>query len=421
MPLNKFLPGLITARPKLSIIAAAAIFCMVFISISLPDMATARIQNMLNSAGFEGASVTSISIRPSSIHASDIKLDPSGLDTIKNLTIDVNWFSFLINGKIKGLSIKEATISGTSDEAISTGRNLLQKSLTLPQARVNLSDIIIDTSTPFGDLRLRLNASIDNTKEQDTRNILAKLTADQYQLGFNSEWEGSISKDGILDITGNILDGRMNMGPLRISRFNGWFAADFTEKIFSAQGQLEAGSATFMNIPLQRISLVNEMSPAQTTLSLRAGVSGVPNVLFTADLMKNEKQESFSVILKGKNLGGFLTYIDKITQKNRNISSTLLNHREFELSGLYQPDRRFVGGPLPFSIMLDADDSEILEGNVLFYTETMEIRGSVETDAETATALQNYFKIPSANIKQNFIRLDGDANSFFKTQRAEAN
>lgn len=416
----KLLPGFITARPKLTIILIVIIAFIYVIAITIPDMAKTRVITMLEKSGFQQVSVDKIHLRPASIRAANIKLDPSGLDTIETLDIDLNWVSFLLGGKINGLDIKNANISTEMNEASSASHKLLQSLLSVSNFRLDLSNITIDISTLFGDLRMRLDATVDKGKETSTRSIKAKLTADQYQLSFSSEWEGTVDKNGVLDLTGNVLDGRMNMGPLRISRFNGWLGVGFNNKDYTAQGQLEAGSATFMKIPLQNISFVNQVTPAQSLISIRSGISGMPDVRFAADLTKNDKQESFAAILKGKNLAALLSHMDNVTQKKRTISPNLLNHHDFDLEATYQPDRRFVGGPLPFSITLNADDGEIMEGNALLYMDTMDIRGSLETDVETATALQDYFKIPSENIKQNFIRLDSDMKKLFVSEEKPA-
>ncbi len=421
MPIPTLISGLFNARPKAILALACTALAFYLLIVQVPAMARTRVLNMLESAGFGEASVESVYLRPMGIRATDIKLDASGLDIIKTFDVDLSWPSFIVTGEIKGLRIKDATISSNIDDISAISRKLTEKILTLPDFRLNLSDVVIDISTIFGDIRVRLDASVENADNPHVRKIQAKLTADQYQLGFSSEWEGLVNKDGTLDLTGNIVDGRMNMGPLRISRFNGWAGTGFDGKAYKLQTQLEAGSAAFMDVPLQKLSVISEITPEQTVLSARSGISGMKDVLFTADLTRNEKQESFTAILKGDNFGGLLDYIDETTTKNKTIPETLLNRRRFELTITFQPDRRFVGGPLPFSISLNTDGSDVMEGNALFYSDTMDVRGSLETDTNLAMAFQDYFKIPSENIKQNFIRLDGDSRHFLQSKEQTAN
>ena len=217
---------------------------------------------------------------------------------------------------------------------------------------------------------------------------------------------------GALDLAGEVLDGRLNLGPLRVSRFNGWIGTAIGKNGYTLQSQLEAGSATFMNVPLQTISMVNDSKNGTDDMIVRSGISGMPDILFTADLHRTQKDQNFTAVLKGKNLGGFLDYIDEVTKSDKKISDTLLKRRAFALTGAFQPEKRFAGGPMPFGVTLVADGDKILDGNLLFYPDTFNVRGSLESDPKTVTALKDYFKIPSANIVQNFIRLDGDAKKF---------
>ena len=83
----------------------------------------------------------------------------------------------------------------------------------------------------------------------------------------------------------------------------------------------------------------------------------------------------------------------------------------------HDPPGTEPGGPN--RLTLTADNDKIIDGNVLFYPDTFDVRGSLETDAGMASALKDYFKIPSANIVQNFIRLDGDARKFLGFEDTE--
>lgn len=381
-------------------------------------VAKAHLEKMFDQAGFSQAKVGEVSLLPSGLRASNIKLDQYGFDEIKQLSADLSWPAFLTTGKISNLEIKGMSLSRDSKSFASGGRQLANNLLSLPDYRVSFSDVTLDLDTGFGAIRMTVDATAEPGKEAGTHNIQANINADQYQLGFTSNWQGTLKKGGQLDLAGNVVDGRLNLGPLRVSRFNGWVGTGINSKGYTLQSQLEAGSATFMNVPLQSVSLVNDSNAAQDDVIVRSGISGMPDIVFTADLTRTEQDQNFVASLKGKNLGGFLDYIDEVTKSGKRISETLLDLREFELTGRFQPEKRFVGGPMPFGVTLNADGDKILDGNVLFYPDTFDVRGSLETQPETALALQDYFKIPSANIVQNFIRLDGDARRFlgFETE-----
>jgi len=400
-------------KPSIGVIVAAIIFLVLVIDLTqLHPTVKHRIESMLHDAGFEHAVIGNLSLRPSGFRATDIKLDRYDFDTIRQMDADISWPMFLIKGKVSQLQIEGMSLSRDANSFTAGGKQLADNLLHLPAYRVALSDVTLDLNTQFGAIRLK----IDATTEPSTDNshiINASITADQYQLGFNSTWKGTLKEDGQLDLGGNILDGRLNLGPLRVSRFNGWTGVGINEQGYSMQSQLEAGSATFMDVPLQTISFVNDLGKTQNNIIIRSGVSGMPDILFTADMSGEGDARNFTAVLKGKNLGGLLDYVDETTKANKTIDEKLLAMRDFELIGRFQPEKRFVGGPMPFGITLQTGADKIIDGNVLFYPDTLDVRGSLETDPDLAQAMRDYFKIPAANIKQNFIRLDGDVKRFF--------
>ncbi len=400
-------------RPSIGVIVAAIITIILILDLTqLHPTVKHRIESMLRDAGFEHVVVGELSLRPSGFRASSIKLDSYGFDEIKQLDADLSWPAFLTSGKVSQLRIDGMSLSRADDSLSSGTQQIAQNILHLPAYRIEISNVTLDLATQFGAIRLTIDATADPSDDASHK-IKASIAAAQYQLGFTSAWEGTLKPDGQLDIAGNIVDGRLNLGPLRVSRFNGWSGLSITGGNYSIQSQIEAGSAAFMDVPLQTISLVTDLNRAQKNIIVRSGVSGMPDILFTADMIGPDDSRNFTAILKGKNLGGLLDYVDEVTKTEKVIDEKLLSMREFELTTTFQPEKRFVGGPMPFGITLQTDKNKILDGNVLFYPDTLDVRGSLETEADLALALRDYFKIPSENIKQNFIRLDGDAKRFF--------
>lgn len=407
---NDFIDRQTTTSLRLMLFGPIALVVVIFFLAQIRPVAKSHIEDMLDKAGFEDVVIGDISFYPSSIRATDIKLDKYGFDHIDQLDASLNWPKFLTTGKISQLEIKGMDLIRDSDHFASGGRQLAENLLSLPPYRVALSGVTLDLDTGYGAIRVLVDATAEPSEEN--HNIRASIKADQYQLGFASNWQGTLNKDGALDLAGEVVDGRLNLGPLRISRFNGWVGTAISKNGYTLQSQLEAGSATFMNVPLQTISMVNDSKNAEDNVIVRSGISGMPDILFTADMRRTDKDQNFTATLKGKNLGGFLDYIDEVTKTDKKISESLLKRRAFELTGTFQPEKRFAGGPMPFGLTLIADGDKILDGNVLFYPDSFNVRGSLESDTKTILALKDYFKIPSDNIVQNFIRLDGDAKKF---------
>lgn len=411
--MRKFLPDFSNRPYLLPILGIAATLIVIALLIQIPTLAKSRLTQSLVDAGFKNAEVGTISIRPSMVIAQDVKLDQYGFDGIAALGADINWLSFLFGGKIGGLTIEGVSL-GRDAANIGPGvRQLLSTLLNLPYYRIRIANFTLDVTTDFGEIRLTGDALVNTDNDAAERDIKINLKAEQYQLGFESEWQGALKNNGELDLTASVEGGRLNAGPLRISRFNGWIGATASAGKYEWQSQMEAGAATFMDVPLQKLSMVNEYKNGTSSGIFRSGVAGLNDVLFTADLTKAENADNFTAILSGKNLGNFLDYIEETTGQKKVIQNQLIESGAFSLTTKFEPEKRFVGGPLPFSIALSTDNKETLGGNLLFYPDTLDVRGSLETAPGMAQALQDYFKIPSANIKQNFIRLDGDARRFF--------
>lgn len=415
MPLPKFASDLFAGPSKRSltmiVVLGVLILGIVFIAGQIRPAAEAKLIAALKAAGFSHITINELSLYPHGLQARDIKLDQYGFDTIGTLDAAFSWPSFLGAGKVSGVEIKNVSLSRTYDDFPLAGQQITRNLLNLPAYRMSISNATIDLDTGFGSIRIVADITTEPTSAGE-HSIQAAIRADQYQLGFNSTWQGTLKQGGMLDLGGNVVDGRLDLGHLRLSRFNGWVGATVDESGYRVQSQLQAGSASFMDVPLQDVSVVNDTSSKQNDVIIRSGISGMPDILFTADMKRTDKEHVFSAVLKGKNLGGLLDYVDEKTEGVKTINDTLLSLRAFEITATLQPEKRFVGGPFPFGVSLRTDGQSVLDGNILFYPDTFDVRGSLETQASMARALQDYFKIPSRNIVQNFIRLDGDARNF---------
>lgn len=413
--MRKLLSTLANRPYALPLIGIAGLILVILVLVKVPEMAKSRLQQNLAEAGFRNAQVGDISIRPSSIIAENIKLDQYGFDEIKTLDADINWPAFLSTGKIDGLTIENVKLGRDAANLGAGAQQLISTLLNLPSYRIMLSRLTLDITTDFGEIRLTADATVNSDNNPAQRDIKARIRADQYQLSFDSLWQGSLNEQGELDLSATVDGGRLNAGPLRVSRFNGWIGAAAAQGKYSWQSQIEAGSATFMDVPLQNLSAVTEYKDGTSNAVFRSGISGIPDILFAADFTgaEGDAEDSFSAVLSGNNLGNFLDYIEETTGRKKIIRDTLVEAGPFEMTTLFESEKRFVGGPLPFSVALKTDGKKTMSGNLLIYPDTLDVRGSLETSADMAQALQDYFKIPATNMRQNYIRMDGDMRRFF--------
>ena len=380
----------------------------------LPSIAASRLEEKLRGAGFADVKIAHVRLAPDAVGAESIKLDRFGFDEIKTLRADVDWPSFLLGGDIKALEISGVNLGRDAGSILPDAKRVLAGLAALPDYRIAVSGVTMDITTDVGELRVIMDATITPDSETGLRDIKARIVSAQYQLGFDSSWTGVIAPDGSVDIAAEVADGRLNMGPLRISRFAGWVAfgnAGGDSPLLSAQ--LMAGAASFMKVPLQSLSLIASLDGAASDLIVRSGLSGMPDVRFAADWATSPDAQTFNAVLSGDNLGMMLDYIEEATGHAKTIRPALLEAEAFSFSMMFENDKRFVGGPLPFALSLSTQGGGAMSGNILIYPDTLDVRGSMETDMEMALALQDYFKIPSENMRENFIRLDGDMKRFF--------
>jgi len=381
--------------------------------VKIPGIAKSKLESKLHAAGFPLAQVGSIDLGPSSLSAQSIKLDQYGFDEVKTLQADVNWINFMTSGDLNSLSLSGVKLGRDASTIGPDVRQMIGNLLLLPGYRVSVNDATIDITTDFGEIRVTMEGTVQPDPETSQHIINARVQSSQFQLGFDSTWKGTLSAETGLDLSAEIVDGRLNIGPLRVSRYNGWAGIAMKDAGYTLESQMDAGSATFMDVPLQNLSLVTSYGAGMTNIIFRSGISGMPDVLFTADLLRNDTGPVFTAALSGQNLGMFLDYIEEATGRPKEIRPELVDFASFRFKMDFESDKRFVGGPLPFFIGLASNDQSVMQGNILVYPDTLEVRGSLETSDELALAFQDYFKISSENMRQNYIRLDGDLRRFF--------
>lgn len=384
-------------------------------AISLPEKGSAHITSLLRKAGFSTVEIGNVSLSVSGLRAENILLDREGFDRIQKIDIGFSWPSYLLHG-----SVDTVEITGLSlNRKISDFTFLFQKSmfqlLKPTDYRLVLKDAQFDAMTSVGDLRFTLNASIDPPSDNTDQTISAHLVAQQFQLGFDSKWNGKLSREGKLEMTSDIVDGRLHFGPMRITRYNGWIVLYADQTSLSLQSQMDAGGAHLFDIPMQDLSLVTDVSAGNNTVVFRSSMAGMPGVSIMADMAISSQSQSFDVSLTGSNLTQFLNAAANQRKNTRAIPSVLKTNENFSLTAKYQADRRFAGGPLPFSLSFIVGENEQLSGNFLIYAKDMDIRGSAEGKKGVVPALRDYFGIPKDRIQENFIRLDGDFEDLIKT------
>lgn len=386
-----------------------ALFCLISFLVQLPAMGQARLMTHLDGAGFEIIKIGSLSYDMGGLVAENITLDAHGFDTIAAINARYSWISFLTGSNVDEIKITGLSLSRSGQDIQLTLQNILKNLTRQYNNRLIIENATLNLSTIFGELRFIIDASIEpQTDKGDPQKIVASINTNQYQLGFASKWIGSLSADGALNMSADIADGRMHFGPIEITRYAGWVSLDAAAMKFSLQSQIDAGGAAIFNIPMQDISLVTDIAGSENTILFRSSMAGLKDVTLSSDWTRDKyKQNQFDVTLKGENMAAFFERL-AADREDSTIPAALMKPSPFQIQALYQPDRRFAGGPLPFALQGQRGGDKMLFGNFLIYPEELDLRGSAEIDPELSKAFATFFHIDANQIDRNFIRLDSD-------------
>lgn len=399
------------SRTKAIILAGAilGLFFLLSFALQIPLMGQERLTQKLEEAGFRDVTISDISYDMGGLRAQDVLLDAHGFDKIAEINARFSWLSFLTGGKVDEVKISGLSVSRNSEETPLILQKFLQNLTHVFESRLVIENGTLDLSTHFGDLRFTLNATVEPQSDVgEPQKIIASIRADQFQLGFISNWTGTLSPDGALNMSADVTDGKLHFGPLEITRYSGWISLDAGDNGFSIQSQIDAGGASVFKVPMQDISLVTDIAGKENTVLFRSSMAGLSDVTLTSDWTRGQdKKNQFYVTLKGADMQAFFERI-AAERKDKTIPDALKRNTPFQVQATYQADRRFASGPLPFSLEGKRGDEKMIFGNFLIYPDQMDLRGSAEIDPAISKAVAKFFDINADHIDRNFIRLDGD-------------
>ncbi len=381
----------------------------------LPRMAKQQVEAYLTAAGYRPYAIGDIVVQPPYILASRILLDRDGFNSIGLLRAKVADMS-LTPVEVRIDDIRTATMV-ESPASIFRLIGSFQKSL--PAGDVQIEKITSDFATPYGDLRLEATMGIDAADESGNRALRAVVRARQFQLSFDTRWSGTIAPNGNMVLDADILDGRMNIGPARLSRLVGWFnwngeSAD----VPIVTGQIDVGSGTIFGLPLQNISATIGGTARETDIMFRTGLSGTNSALLSMDTKVSAAGTRYDAALDIKDTETFFAHVQTLQPKTVPEALRFLGPLRVYMN--YREDRRFTGGPLPFELRAQAAGKNIVDGNILIYPDAFELRGSAQMDETLAIAVQEYFSIAADKRTGGALRLDGDIRALFAPDKGES-
>lgn len=366
---------------------AVAFYGIVFV----PAYAEKQVVTFFKDAGFNDITIGKTNKSLFEVTLKNIKLDKDGFNTIDDLTINPNIFL----QHIDSITISKITYTDVIENMnLQKARNwiTLNRIRSMPVKQLSVEHAEFNLGTNFGDIRVEAKTLIKE-KEDGAKSVQAVIWARQYQLAFEIPVSGIIKpeQDYIFESAYN--DGKLNIGPLRVSRLNGWASAkseNDNETIFATQ--LDAGSARIFNIPLNSLFFTYSQSPHSVSSVLRTQVSGLTSSKLAGDYNFSEDKESGSVFFELQNTDDVKKFL-KILNNDTEQSYTRLGKKPLLLSATYQPDRSFASGPIPFEIELSTYDlsETLLKGNVVLYPETLEIKGRLLGQNDAITDVKKLF------------------------------
>lgn len=390
----------------------------------LIDQSNQKILQTLHDAGIKAHSIGETSLGLGAVEFRDIQFGEEGFGHIESIMQYRNWFKSFFSQSSDSTEFSKITINALPDDfsifALPRAVNELQNGImTLNDLNVNIAEFNI--STKIGDLRIESKLSSQNT-ENGQKSIQSVTWAQQYQLGFQLPLSGIIQPDGSYVFESAFNDGKFNTGPIRLSRMNGWMSLQGEQGVLNTAAlQLDIGSADAFHLPLQNINAAYSQSTKTANALLRGNITGLPDTKIALDYNKTPESEQGTLFIdlpSKEDAKGFWSRLLEKTEKSEALLSRL-NKSGLSLSLTYQPDRRFAAGPIPFSVLikdLSGDtDRPILQGNILIYTDSLTVKGSLFGDSGAIRDIQTLFDIPNErNEGLENLRFDASFSDFLK-------
>ena len=387
----------------------------------LPSIVETRVTTTLAALGFPAPDIGQTSLSLSGAQMQDIRLDKDGFSTIETLDINFSWPVYLLSQQIDSLHISKIVHSDLSDEI---NLNVLLDQLSLDRIRdLPVQSLSIDLgqlnlSTDFGDIRTEAKILI-STLKNGSKTIQAVAWAKQFQLGFQIPISGLIQEDGSFLFESTFNDGKLNVGPMRVSRMSGW--ASLEDKNGAERGaafstQLDAGSADILGVPMQDLSIALSQSPHNSNGIFRAGLSGMPSIHISGDWNQDKENIASNITVefgKGEDTKALIKHLlpEFDTDNIRKLTDQPLL-----LTLQYLPERRFAGGPVPFDITVTAPDADngLLSGNILIYPDTMDVKGSVFGNDEAVSDVMTLVSGKAQDLEDKTVRIDFNLKSWLQ-------
>jgi hypothetical protein len=271
--------------------------------------------------------------------------------------------------------------------------------------KIDVKNIIIDLALRTKALRFEGDFHFYNNNA-----FKGTLNGLQHDLSFDAVFAGTInSETQKLSLDTSMQDLKINIPPVKVARGQGWFSFTHENKKNHFGAQIDAGSGSFFNIPMTNLTLLIGQDDKGYPVLFRSGIAGLDNAKLTSDFFytRDALSRKFNAQLYIPDHDNFVTLLksQNLIKESKDLST--LDTQDYNVTINYMTEKRFAGGPLPFDLSLNNQ----LEGTLLIYPDSYDVRGTVETEEDLLNYLRVLFNISDKNISDNVIRLDSNLKS----------
>ncbi len=390
--------------------------CFVFIAltyfVAIPK-AKDKIQTTLQSIGFSKAEATNIDFSLKGASIEKINFGTGGFNYIEGLKAEIFWPTFLINPTLDTLTIDKIQIISGSNPY----KNLMRLRYRLTPSKINTIDlkklsinkIIWDVPLAKSAIRFEANAQIE--QEDINKKIIFSVKTIQHELAFESQWQGFINADNHFKLDGTFERLKINFAPLRINRGVGWVSYSNTQGEDNFSGEIEAGSGSLFKVPLKNIAATIGQNKDTHPLLFRAEAAGIEDVRLSADvtISQHTNKQNMQANLNIENLRDFVSFLE---EKELIQNTPIVGNDKTKVNLIFLPERKFANGPLPFQASVTRQNKAELDGTLLLYPDTYDMRGTLNSNNEFIDILRSMTSLKDSQVNDNVIRIDENLRSF---------
>lgn len=296
----------------------------------------------LNALGFTSPTIGETKYQKGHAFHLDTQLDDQKLSTLEVISNPLPLVANFMGSKSDDYLIAGLQVTGRLDRksgldvtSWSPGKVSAQKLPPMIMKKTN-----IDLMTPIGGLSFDLNAQISAPNKDGIKDVVINLNTKQYELKFNTVWEGTINKSGEWQYDITVNDAGFNLDKAQASRLSGWLTLQKAGTIFpETSGQLNFGMLTITPVILHNVDMTFEGTYGDMQTIIKANVAGFENMTLAIDTKQTETGRTISASIETNDKDDLLKVMSqlrdvKLWQSDQaNLSSLMLT--EGNLKSIY--------------------------------------------------------------------------------------